>query len=177
MVLRYQLSPTFSAETGVNLVNRRYQLQIENNTISLSDFTKFNLRSYEIPLQLLSYVRLNQKYYLNASFGNAINIFPSDIISFAQNNDFFFQSTSRRLKIQSAFIAHLGLEYRTEENGIFYLGASFHRPWKNTARSFPEYNDGTYSFNTQAPSGNDSFYLDISGNYFTIDIRYFFSSK
>jgi hypothetical protein len=114
---------------------------------------------------------------LNASFGNAINIFPSDIISFGQHNDYFFQSTSRRLKIQSAFIAHLGFEHRPEDKGIFYIGASFHRPWKNTARSFPEYNDGTHSFNTQAPGGNDSFFLDISANYFTIDLRYFFSSK
>ena len=79
--------------------------------------------------------------------------------------------------MQAAFIANLGVEYRTKEKGIFYFGASFHRPWKNTARSFPEYDDGTNSFNTEAPSAEDSKYLDISGNYFTLDIRYFFSSK
>ena len=54
--------------------------------------------------------------------GNSINIFASDIISFGEKNSFFFQSTSRRKRTQSALIAVLGMEYRTNEKGIFYLG-------------------------------------------------------
>jgi len=177
MVVRYNFSTTFSLETGLNLVNRRYRFTLKNSSINLDDYTTFTLRSYEFPIQLLSYVRIAEQYYINASFGNSINVFPSDIISFGEKNDIYFLSTSRRKKIQAAFIANLGVEYRTKEKGIFYFGASFHRPWKNTARSFPEYDDGTNSFNTEAPSPEDSKYLDISGNYFTLDIRYFFSSK
>jgi len=177
MVVRYNFSTTFSLETGLNLVNRRYRFTLKNSSINLDDYTTFTLRSYEFPIQLLSYVRIAEQYYINASFGNSINVFPSDIISFGEKNDIYFLSTSRRKKIQAAFIANLGVEYRTKEKGIFYFGASFHRPWKNTARSFPEYDDGTNSFNTEAPSREDSKYLDISGNYFTLDIRYFFSSK
>lgn len=177
MVVRYNFSTTFSLETGLNLVNRRYRFTLKNSSINLDDYTTFTLRSYEFPIQLLSYVRIAEQYYINASFGNSFNVFPSDIISFGEKNDIYFLSTSRRKKIQAAFIANLGVEYRTKEKGIFYFGASFHRPWKNTARSFPEYDDGTNSFNTEAPSPEDSKYLDISGNYFTLDIRYFFSSK
>ncbi len=177
MVVRYNFSTTFSLETGLNLVNRRYRFTLKNSSINLDDYTTFTLRSYEFPIQLLSYVRIAEQYYINASFGNSFNVFPSDIISFGEKNNIYFLSTSRRKKMQAAFIANLGVEYRTKEKGIFYFGASFHRPWKNTARSFPEYDDGTNSFNTEAPSAEDSKYLDISGNYFTLDIRYFFSSK
>ena len=177
MVVRYNFSSTFSLETGLNLVNRRYEFTLDNASINLKDYTNFTLRSFDFPIQLLSYVRIAEQYYLNASFGNSFNVFPSDIISFGENSPFYFVSTSRRKKMQTAFVANLGVEYRTAEKGMFYFGASFHRPWKNTARSFPEYDDGTNSFNTEAPSDKDSKYLDISGNYFTLDIRYFFSSK
>ena len=40
-----------------------------------------------------------------------------------------------------------------------------------------EFDDGTNSFNTQAPGGKDVKYMDISGNYLTLDLRYFFPQK
>ena len=174
MIVRYHLSSTFSSEIGLNLVNRRYQLRIDNSDIVLQDMSNFTLRSYELPIQILSYVKISEKYYLNAAFGNSLNIYASDVISFGLENPFFFQSTSRRKRAQSALIANLGMEYRTIEKGIFYLGFSLHRPWKNTARSYPEFDDGTNSFNTQAPGGQNVKYMDISGNYVTLDLRYFF---
>ena len=177
MIVRYHLSSTFSTETGLNLVNRRYQLSVDNSDIGLQDLSNFTLRSYELPIHILSYVKVSEKYYLNAAFGNSFNIFASDVISFGDKNSFFFHSTSVRKRTQSALIANLGIEYRTLEKGIFYLGFSLHRPWKNTARSYPEFDDGTNSFNTQAPLGKDVKHIDISGNYLTLDLRYFFSQK
>ena len=177
MIVRYHLSSTFSTETGLNLVNRRYQLSVDNSDIGLQDLSNFALRSYELPIQILSYVKVSDKYYLNAAFGNSFNIFASDVISFGEENPFFFQSTSRRKRTQSALIANLGMEYRTLEKGIFYLGFSLHRSWKNSARSYPEFDDSTNSFNTQAPGGNNVKYMDISGNYLTLDLRYFFPQK
>ena len=162
MIVRYHLSSTFSSEIGLNLVNRRYQLRIDNSDIVLQDMSNFNLRSYELPIQILSYVKISEKYYLNAAFGNSLNIYASDVISFGLENPFFFQSTSRRKRAQSALKANLGIEYRTIEKGIFYLGFSLHRPWKNTARSFPEFDDGTNMFNTQGPTVNNTKYLNIS---------------
>ena len=49
MILKYHFSSTFSIETGLNLVNRRYQLKIENSDIGLQDLSRFTLRSYELP--------------------------------------------------------------------------------------------------------------------------------
>lgn len=177
MIIRYHLNSTFSSETGLNLVNRRYQLSVDNKNIGLQDLSNFTIRSYELPIQILSYVKVSDKYYLNAAFGNSFNIFASDVVSFGEENPFFFQSMSKRKRTQSALIANLGIELRTLEKGIFYLGFSLHRPWKNTARSYPEFDDGNNSFNTQAPSGNYVKYMDISGNYLTLDLRYFFSQK
>ena len=92
MIVRYNLSSTFSTETGLNLVNRRYQLSvISNSDIGLQDFSNFTLRSYELPIQILSYVKVSDKYYLNAAFGNSINIFASDIISFGEKIHFSFK--------------------------------------------------------------------------------------
>ncbi len=177
MIVRYHLSSTFSTEIGLSLVNRRYQLGIDNSDLGIQDLSNFTLRSYELPIQILSYVKVSEKYYLNVAFGNSLNIFASDVISFGEENPYFFQSTSKRKRTQSALIANLGMEYRNLKKGIFYLGFSLHRPWKNTARSYPEFDDGSNSFNTQAPAGNNVKYIDISGNYLTIDLRYFFPQK
>ena len=177
MILKYHFSSTFSTETGLNLVNRRYQLRVDNSDIGLQDLNRFTLRSYELPVQILSYVKVSDKYYLNAAFGNSLNIFASDVISFGEENPFFFQSASMRKRTQSALIANLGVEYRTLKKGIFYFGFSLHRPWKNTARSFPEFDDGTNMFNNQGPTVNNTKYLNISGNYLTIDLRYFFAQR
>ena len=177
MIVRYNLSNTFSSEAGLNLVNRKYRLSINNTSIGVHDLNNFTLRSYELPVQLLSYVKISSNYYLNAAFGNSFNIFASDVISYGEKNPFFFQSTSRRKRTQSALIANLGMEYRTLKKGIFYLGFSFKRPWKNTARIFPEYDDGINTFNSLAPASNESKYINLSGNYLTFDLRYFFTSK
>ena len=62
------------------------------------------------------------------------------------------------------------MEYRTENKGNYYFGASLHRAWKAIGRIYPEYNDKTNIFND-----DKEIYLDILGNFVTIDIRYFFA--
>ena len=139
MIVRHQITNTFSLETGLSLVNRRYELSIANTSISLQDQASVNLRSYDWPIQILSYVRVAENYYLNASFGNAITIFPSDIISYGTKYDYFFVSTARRRKMQSAFIANLGMEYRTKAKEYITLvlaytdhGKLAHAPFLST---------------------------------------------
>ena len=71
MIIRCNLSSTFSTETGLNLVNRRYQLSIDNRDIALQDISNFNLRSYELPLQILS----NEAIPFDPSMSSPIKIF------------------------------------------------------------------------------------------------------
>ena len=109
MVIRYGLSKTLSVESGLNLIQRNYKLGIENATIALSDYTNFGLRSYELPIQLLAYVRASERWYMNAAFGISQNTFASDIFSTGEESEDFYQNTGRRLRGQRALLANLGL--------------------------------------------------------------------
>ena len=171
MVIRHQINKTFSVESGLNYTQRNFKLSITNSTINLADFTAFGMRSYEFPMQLLTYVRASENWYLNIAFGISHNVLASNIFSYGEEkNDFFFQNTYRKNGGYSALLANIGLEYRTESKGYYYFGASLHRPWKAIGRIYPEYDDKTNIFNK-----NKEFYFDMLGNFVTIDFRYFFA--
>ena len=171
MVIRNQINKTFSVETGLNYTQRNFKLSIINSNINLADVTAFGMRSYELPLQLLTYVRASENWYLNIAFGISHNVLASDIFSYGEEkNHFFFQNTYRKSGGYSALLANLGMEYRTENKGYYYFGTSLHRPWKAIGRIYPEYDDK----NGNTPE-NKEFYIEMLGNFVTIDFRYFFA--
>ena len=171
MVIRHQINKTFSVESGLNYTQRNFKLSITNSAINLSDFTAFGMRSYELPLQLLTYVRASENWYLNIAFGISHNVLASDIFSYGEEkNHFFFQNTYRKSGGYSALLADVGMEYRTENKGYYYFGTSLHRPWKAIGRIYPEYDDKTG--NTLE---DKEFYIEMLGNFITIDFRYFFT--
>ena len=170
MVIRRQINKTFSVESGLNYTQRNFKLSITNNTINLSDFTAFGMRSYELPLQLLTYVRASENWYLNIAFGISHNVLASDILSYGEESENYFQNTYRKNGGYSALLANVGMEYRTENKGYYYFGTSLHRPWKAIGRIYPEYDDKTNIFNEEK-----EFYFDMLGNFVTIDFRYFFA--
>ena len=100
MVVRREVNKTFSFETGINYIDRNYRLSTSNSTISLNDFTDFSLRSYEIPYQLLTNVRVSDNIYLNVAFGVSHNIFASDVYSEGEEDYKFIQNTLKRRRIQ-----------------------------------------------------------------------------
>ena len=170
MVIRRQINKTFSVESGLNYTQRNFKLSITNNAVNLSDFTAFGMRSYEFPIQLLTYVRASENWYLNIAFGISHNVLASDIFSYGEEkNNFFFQNTYRKNGGYGALLANVGLEYRTESKGYYYFGTSLHRPWKSIGRIYPEYDDKINTFNK-----DKEFYFDMLGNFITIDFRYFF---
>ena len=65
------------------------------------------------------------------------------------------------------------MEYQKEGKGHYYIGASLHRPWTEISRIYPEYDDGTTTFNDE--DFDDKFFLEMLGNFITIDFRYFFA--
>ena len=174
MIVRQNITSFVSLESGINFNQRRYKLQVKS--APTTDFSNFSVRTYEVPLQFLAYVRVSNKWFLNGSFGVSYNIFTSNVYSEGEQNPFFYQNTIRRKKGQSAFIANLGTEYRTSTNGYYYFGISLHRPLKSIVRVFPEYNDGTNEYNISAPSTNSDF-LELNGNFLTVDFRYFFKNS
>ena len=171
MVIRRQINKTFSIESGLNYTQRNFKLSITNSAINLSDFTTFGMRSYELPLQFLTYVRASENWHLNIAFGISHNVLASDIFSYGEEkNYFYFQNTYRKNGGYSALLANLGMEYRTESKGHYYFGASLHKAWKAIGRIYPEYDDKTNIFNE-----DKEFFFDMLGNFVTIDFRYFFT--
>ena len=171
MVIRNQMNKTFSLESGLNFIQRNFKLSVTNDAIDLVDFTDFSMRSYEFPIQLLTYIRASENWYLNIAFGISHNVLASDVKSYGEEKEkFFFQNTYRRSGGYSAILANLGVEYRTDSKGYYYFGTSLHRPWKVIGRIYPEYDDKINIFNNDR-----EFYFNMAGNFVTIDFRYFFT--
>ena len=168
MVMRHKLNKTFSVESGINYIQRNFKLSATNNSIGLNDFTSFSMRSYEIPIQLLAYVRTSEYWYLNVAFGISHNVLASDIFSYGTENQDYYQNTYRKNGGYKALLANIGVEYRTETKGHYYFGTSLHKPWSPIAKIYPD--DDLTNFNI-----DDEFWLDMLGNFVTIDFRYFFA--
>ena len=170
MVIRHKINVTFSIESGLNYTQRNFSLAINNNYLNLDDVTDFEMRSYELPIQLLAYVQTSEYWYLNVSFGISHNVLASDIFSYGKESNNYFQNTYRKNGGYQALLANIGMEYRTEEKGYYYFATSLHRTWKTIGKVFPEYDDKTNIFNDDT-----EFSLDLLGNFVTLDLRYFFS--
>jgi len=173
MIVRQKINKTFSIESSLNYTQKNYTLTINNSTDKIYDFTNFGLRSYEIPMQLLTYVRILNVWYINVAFGISHNVLASDVLSYGNNTNFFFQNTYRKNGGYTALLTNFGVEYRTKEKGSFYVGTSLHRPWGEIGRVYPEYTDEENNFNG-FNNFNDKLFLELTGNFITIDFRYFF---
>lgn len=170
MVVRQKINNTFSIESGLNYTQRNFNLSIINSPLNLDDKTSFGMRSYELPVQLLTYVRASEYWYSNVAFGLSYNVLASDIFSRGKQEINYFQNTYRASGGYMALLANVGMEYRTENKGNYYIGTSLHWSWKAIGRSYPEYDDNTNVFNDE-----QEFYLELPGNFITIDLRYFFA--
>ncbi len=170
MVIRFGLNKSWSMETGINLVQRNYQLNFNHPQLLAPGKLNFRFIGYEIPLQGMIYVKLGERLYMNASGGFSLDVFPSNVESTSllevDTIDYvFYQKTFKRRWAQSAVVANYGFEWRTKEKGYYYVGASFHRPFFDIGYSKADFsNDGRH---TQLVNG-------ISGTYLTLDLRYFF---
>jgi hypothetical protein len=162
MVIRMGLSETWSLESGINFVRRNYDLTMSDSTGS--ENTQFKLVSYQIPLQGLVFIQLSDQVFMDVSMGAAVDFYPSDVATYG---DRFIHSCARRSWLSSSLLANIGWEYRTEESGYFYVGASYNRPFKPIMRSF---------FKRPTTDYGPEEYIDLKGNYLTVDLRYFFHS-
>lgn len=174
MVIRRGLTKSWSFETGINMVQRNYELEYSHPFLKSNQKLKFRYIGYEIPLQALVYVRLTDKLWMNASGGVSIDLYPSDVRSL--NSIFqdtsavdFEQLTIKNNWIQLSLLANYGFEWRTKEKGYFYFGASFHRPFSNIGTTI-----ASLSINNNA---SESLAYALKGSYLTADFRYFFHEK
>lgn len=170
MVVRYGLTPSFSLESGINLVRRNYTVSMEATDEQIEGSLDFAFTGYEVPIQGLFYVRLGNKLWMNAAGGISIDTYPSHVFNAGstQRDSTFYdyeQYTARTSWIQLAVQANYGFEWRTKKNGYFYLGATYHQPFSAMALG-----EAVMAWDDQIRR----VYGELSGNYFTIDFRYFF---
>ena len=102
---------------------------------------------------------------MNVSSGIGLNAYPSHVFSSGENL-LLEQLSFRGRIIGLSYLANIGFEYKTEEKGNFYLGASLVTPLSpiTETKIKYEYQPATFS----------EFAAFLNGNYITIDLRYFF---
>lgn len=157
MMIRRGFSDRISLETGINYVKRNYTIEIKDQ--SFSGTSNYSIIGYEIPVSVLIFVPLAEKFFMDVSMGASLDMYPSSV---ATEAGYYKHVSDRRNVFSPGILANLGYEYRTEKAGIFYLGASYHRPFKYIYQSYVQYK------NARVVS------TELSGNYLTFDIRYFF---
>lgn len=173
-IIRKPLGKFWNLETGLNFVKRSYTLNYKlNDSVEVSSTQNMTFIAYEIPVQALIYVQLGKHWYMNASAGISFDFFPSETETFSSEkvDSTYFDFSQKTYRIKWSALAaqsNLGFEYRTEKQGYYYLGASFHRPFGRIAGS-----QGL----VESTSGSDRLWLSLSGSYFSIDLKYFFYDK
>ena len=106
---------------------------------------------------------------MNALAGGSFNFYPT-IQHIANSDELNFAVSTKRWRWRGlSLLSNVGFEYRTENAGYFYLGASLHRPLENIA--YMEVVFRTNGVNSPAATSN------ISGNFLTFDLRYFFPAE
>jgi hypothetical protein len=167
MVIRRGLTKNLSIETGLNFLKRNYDLTINDSDSSFSSVSDFSIVNYEIPILLLAYVQLGRNTFMNVAGGVSFDIYPTPLFVEGES---FSNAVNRTNWVQPSLLANVGWEYRTEKSGYIYVGASLHRPFTNI---FTEY--VTYKGVDGDRLEEETF--ELTGSYFTIDLRYFFHEE
>lgn len=190
MTIRYAFHKRLALETGINFVQRNYDLSVSRDSVvgplqtspSYLSNTDFTIIGYEHPIKILVFVRLAQNFYMNAAGGFQFTFFPSDIFTSDEGSlstDQYFRHSGLRLGfdgkpgndgfIHGGGIVNLGGEYRTKKAGYFYFGATYHIPFADIYQSRFQYVEPNYQ--------SQVLELGLNGSYLTFDLRYFFHSQ
>ena len=165
-IIRWELLEKLSLETGLNYNKRSFKMKTILEDTAISGSLDFSIITYEVPIQALFYVRLSKQWYMNVATGFSINFRASNVGKLSEDKN--FSQITYVKNINLAFVANIGVEYRTKQSGAFYLGASLTNPFRPLGE-------------IHATSQVDNYYKevvgDVSGNYISVDLRYFFHEK
>lgn len=165
MTVRTGISRSISLETGLSQITRRYRFGMVNDTSGYDDAGRLRFVGYELPLTCLVYIRLGERTWMNNALGVSLDMYPGDArkdLALAQA--YFF----RRNWAQLGVVGNIGVEYRTEKSGYFYLGATFHRPFGDMAQTDLTWLDRHAGYRPYRMVAL------LSGSYLTLDLRYYF---
>lgn len=166
MSIRVGLTQMISIETGIGQIQRRYTFGLANDTMGYREEGQVRYVGYEIPLTALAYIRTGERSYMNAALGFSADLYPSDVTQ-QLNGGYIYMY--RNQWAQLGIVGNVGWEYRTAKSGIFYLGATFHRPFGDMAvadLTFWDERNRLYPYHRLRGG--------LSGSYVTADLRYYF---
>lgn len=165
MLVRTGLSKSISLEVGLDQITRRYQFTMANDSAGYNDSGSLRYVGYELPVTCLVYIRLGERAWMNNAIGASIDFYPSDAHKELPSAQAYL---FRRNWAQIGVVGNMGVEYRTEKSGYFYLGATFHRPFGDMAQADATWLDRYAGYRPYRMS------TMLSGSYLTLDARYFF---
>lgn len=164
VVIRRGFTDNFAIETGIGFVRRNYQVTLQNFDNEYKESATFGFIGYELPVQALYYVQMSERIFLNTAAGLSLDMFPSDVEAFKNN---LAHHSYRYAWVRPSMIANVGAEYRSRKQGYFYVGLSYHRPFKSII-----VNRTTY---TEIGKIDKTIQSTLNGHYLTLDFRYFFN--
>lgn len=166
MSVRVGITKAFSLETGIGQIRRNYRFTVQNDTSGYNGSDRVRYTGYEVPITALVFIRLGERTWMNSALGFSLDMYPSDVQrDIEQGRIYIF----RRNWAQFGVLGNMGVEYRTESSGSFYLGATFHRPFNDMALA-----DLTYYGPTFLPYTMTAL---LDGSYLTLDLRYYFHEE
>lgn len=163
MVVRKNFTQRFAMETGVNYVRRNYTVEATDRDSSITTSLDYSLAGYEVPLTAIVYIRLAEQVYMNTALGVAVDIMARSVTS----SERYFDHYTAIRKVNGAVVANLGVEWRTNNSGTFYIGATYHQPTGPIGDTKINY------FRTTSVT-DASLETPLNGTYLTLDLRYYF---
>lgn len=166
--VRAGITKLIAFETGISFTQRNFDLSMSLSDTNVTAVDNFSLVGYDIPLNLLMYIQLSQKYYMNASMGFVTVFSPTDIVKVTETGGVHsFENYGSVSRVTFNFNANVGFEYRTEKSGFFYLGGSIRVPLQPafnwlSAHMIQQHSDYTIAKGT------------VSGSFLSLDLKYFF---
>ncbi len=165
--VRAGITELISFETGINFTQRNFDLS--SSLVDSNSFVNDQLSfiEYDVPLNALFYIKLSEKWYMNASLGAAVTFKPTDVGVFNQPGGlhFFTHTGLVRKKAGLDLNANVGFEFTTKKSGFFYLGGSGRVPFAPLFDLIADYN---YQGNNIRVIG------EVDGSFLAIDFKYFF---
>jgi Outer membrane protein beta-barrel domain len=165
--VRAGLTKLIALETGINFTQRNFNIDMavpDSNVYANNDISFI---SYDIPINVLFYVRLEEKWYMNASLGVSVNYIPTHVRVYDPLDGYheFTHSGYARSKFSFDLNANIGFEFRTEKIGFFYLGGSGRVPFAPLFDMVVDYSWQGYKV---------KMFGEVDGSYLSIDFKYFF---
>ncbi len=167
--VRASFTKFIALETGLNYTKRNYDITMALPDSSISKNTTLGFIQYSLPINALFYIKLDEKWYMDASLGLGINFSPTNVgkITKHENRHVFYHLGYLDKKIGFDMNANLGFEFRTEKKGIFYLGGSARIPFQPLFHLYMQYEYNT-SATVKVLDG------DVDGSFLAIQVKYFF---